>query len=273
MANCSPGFGFMASVCLEPNNKEEPKQEQEPQQQQTESPREQEQQQQQTEGQRAEDSFVVQVVSEADGSHQTEHPLQQNCQQENLETEEREHAQPSTSCPRLCSGYCAVSRCNRSLEVDVDVSCLDCLFDATVDVEGTLVPEAWLAKETVPDRKPTRKEMNDFLGSQSYLLENPEQVQLIELYVGDVGNLSSEFERKTNNKAIRLGLAWGQQLRGKPSFTVASCRIASHLPASSRLGIIPMFSLVRMEYILMSTEQMKPDRKFCNRETYLETIM
>ena len=76
------------------------------------------------------------------------------------------------------------------------------------------LPACWKATKVDFSRRATRPELKRWLGPQGWKLDRGVEVGLVEVYAGK-GNLSHCFEEGGHGEAIRLGLAWGQQLRGK----------------------------------------------------------
>ena len=76
------------------------------------------------------------------------------------------------------------------------------------------LPECWKATRIDFSRRATRAELKSWLGPQGYKVDRGVEVGLVEVYAGKA-NLSHLFEQAGHGEAIRLGLAWGQQLRGK----------------------------------------------------------
>ena len=76
------------------------------------------------------------------------------------------------------------------------------------------LPECWKATKVDFSRRATRPELRRWLGPQGWKIDRGIEVGLVEVYAGKT-NLSQCFEDDGYGEAIRLGLAWGQQLRGR----------------------------------------------------------
>ena len=75
------------------------------------------------------------------------------------------------------------------------------------------LPQAWKAVPVNFERNASRARLREWLGPQGWKLGRGIQVQLIEVFAGRA-RLSDEWE-SAGGTAIRLGHAWGQELRGE----------------------------------------------------------
>ena len=75
------------------------------------------------------------------------------------------------------------------------------------------LPECRKATKVDFSRRATRPELKRWLGPQGWKVDRGVEVGLVEVYAGKA-DLSHCFEEAGHGEAIRLGLAWGQQLRG-----------------------------------------------------------
>ena len=75
------------------------------------------------------------------------------------------------------------------------------------------LPQAWKAVPADFAKNASRARLKEWLGPQSWKLDKGVQVQLIEVFAGRA-RLSDEFE-SAGGVSIRVGRAWGQELRGE----------------------------------------------------------
>ena len=90
-----------------------------------------------------------------------------------------------------------------SPEVDVD------LFEESPSLS---LPQAWKAVPIDFGKNASRARLREWLGPQAWKLDRNLDVQLIEVFAGRA-RLSDEFEA-AGGISIRIGRAWGQELRG-----------------------------------------------------------